>query len=62
MGLSSGFSLIPCDAEAYPAQILQNPDQVSQLKLIGGVGTDMREGIEAAINVRKKPEPSPLGA
>jgi predicted metal-dependent peptidase len=56
VGFSSGVSVIPCDAQAYPAQILKSPNRVSELKLLGGGGTDIREGIKAAINARKKPD------
>ena len=56
VGFSSGVSVIPCDAKAYPAQILKSPNRVSELKLLGGGGTDIREGIRAAINAKKKPD------
>lgn len=56
VGFVGGVKVIPCDAEAYPAQVFKNSNQLAELKLFGGGGTDMREGIQAAISARQKPD------
>ncbi len=56
VGFSSGVKVICCDAEAYPAQTFKNPNKLDELELLGGGGTDMREGIWAAIAARQKPD------
>jgi predicted metal-dependent peptidase len=55
VGISGGVSVIACDAKAYPTQILKHPNHLSELKLHGGGGTDMREGISAAISAKRRP-------
>jgi predicted metal-dependent peptidase len=56
VGFSSGVNVICCDAAAYPAQTFKNPNKLDELELLGGGGTDMREGISAAIGARQKPD------
>lgn len=54
-GVSSGVTIIPCDAEAYEAQRLVGRSGVEELALPGGGGTDMRAGFEAALQIRPRP-------
>ncbi len=49
--------VIPCDANAFePIRIVGAADYVKLTKLKGGGGTDMLSGIEAAIDLRPKPD------
>jgi predicted metal-dependent peptidase len=45
--------VISCDAEAHPAQRVLDAGQV---RLLGGGGTDMRAGIDAALELRPTPD------
>lgn len=45
--------VLPCDAQVHSVQKIFNPRQI---QLQGGGGTDMGEGIEAAKNLKPKPD------
>ena len=55
VGASEGINVIPCDAEAQTVQRLRSIAKIEELELIGGGGTDMRAGIDAALNIKPKP-------
>jgi predicted metal-dependent peptidase len=56
VGFMGGVKVIPCDAIAYAPQTFRNSNQLGNLTLQGGGGTDMREGIQAAVEARQKPD------
>lgn len=56
VGNSEGIFVIPCDSVAYPAQRVKSQADVKKMKLPGGGGTDMGEGIYAAITAKPKPD------
>lgn len=56
VGLSGGIRVIPCDAVAYESTLVRSQNSIAQLALRGGGGTDMREGIAAALRERPRPE------
>lgn len=56
VGFMGGVKVISCDAVAHPPQVFKNSNQLGDLKLEGGGGTDMREGIQAAMLSRQKPD------
>ena len=50
-------TVIPCDAKAYdPIEIANQSDYTKLMKLPGGGGTNMIVGIEAALNLKPKPD------
>ena len=55
VGVSSGINVIACDAIAYPAQKLRSSSSINSLKFKGGGGTDMGEGIKAALLIKPIP-------
>jgi predicted metal-dependent peptidase len=55
VGFISGVTVIACDGDSYPSQILKRANEVGELRLQGGGGTDMRAGIAAALAGRHKP-------
>ncbi len=55
VGVSSGINVIACDSEAYPPEKLSSNSSIDSLKLIGGGGTDMGEGITAALQIKPSP-------
>lgn len=55
-GVSSGVTVIPCDAVAYPAQRIRSRDDVQRLEFPGGGGTDMGAGLVAAAQLRPRPD------
>ena len=56
VGNSDGLYIIPCDWDAYPAQLVRTPRDLKQLKLPGGGGTDMGAGLSAAVDTKPKPD------
>jgi predicted metal-dependent peptidase len=56
VGNSDGLYIIPCDWEAYPAQLVRTPRDLKQLKFPGGGGTDMGAGLSAAVETKPKPD------
>lgn len=54
-GVSTGVSVIACDAVAYPMQVVRGRADAERIELMGGGGTDMRAGIEAAAALRPRP-------
>lgn len=52
-GLKDRIWYIACDAEVHITKQINN---VSQIKLAGGGGTDMRKGIEAAEKLKPRPD------
>jgi predicted metal-dependent peptidase len=56
VGVSSGINVIACDAKAFPAQKLRSTNSINSLKLQGGGGTDMGEGIKAALEIKPIPQ------
>jgi predicted metal-dependent peptidase len=53
MGQREGVHVIACDAQVHTCQKAFSPRQI---QLVGGGGTDMGEGIEAAIKLRPRPQ------
>jgi predicted metal-dependent peptidase len=56
VGNSDGLYIIPCDSEAYPAQLVRTPRDLKQLTFPGGGGTDMGAGLSAAVETKPKPD------
>lgn len=56
VGNSKGLEVIACDSEAYPPAKVRTAEDVRKLKLPGGGGTDMREGMKAALGARPRPD------
>jgi predicted metal-dependent peptidase len=56
VGNSKGLEVIACDSVAYPAVRVRSATDVRKLKLPGGGGTDMREGIQAALGTKPSPD------
>ena len=56
VGFVGGIQVIACDAEAQPPQTFKNANRLEEIELIGGGGTDMRKGIDAAITSRQSPD------
>ena len=56
VSISGGVQVIACDAKAAAPQLLKSAGQVEKLQLLGGGGTDMREGIYAAVDTRPSPD------
>jgi len=56
VGNSDGLYVIPCDSKAYPAQRVRSPSDMKKLELPGGGGTDMGQGLEAALGDNPKPD------
>jgi predicted metal-dependent peptidase len=55
-GISSGVTVIPCDAEVGEIQKLRSRGAITTLRLHGGGGTDMGVGIAAAGLLRPTPK------
>ncbi len=55
-GISSGVTVIPCDAEVGEVQKLRSRGAITTLRLHGGGGTDMGVGIAAAGLLRPTPK------
>lgn len=56
VGFVGGVQVIACDAEAQPPQTFKNANRLEEIELLGGGGTDMRKGIDAAISSRQSPD------
>ena len=56
VGSAHGVVVIPCDSTAYPAKKVRKATDVQKLQLPGGGGTDMREGITAALAIKPRPD------
>jgi predicted metal-dependent peptidase len=56
VGSAHGVVVIPCDSVAYPATKVRKANDVQKLQLPGGGGTDMREGIAAALAIKPRPD------
>lgn len=54
-GVSSGVTVIPCDASAGPVQRIRNRSEIERLELQGGGGTDMGAGIQRAQELKPSP-------
>lgn len=54
-GVSSGVSVIACDAQAYAPQRLRGAFDIERIELQGGGGTDMGAGIASAAGLRPAP-------
>lgn len=54
-GISQGLTVIPCDAEVGEIQKLRSISSISNLRITGGGGTDLRVGIEAASKLKQIP-------
>jgi predicted metal-dependent peptidase len=55
IGFDRGFTVIPCDARAHPPIPIRRRSQLDELRLLGGGGTDMRQGLKAAHELRPRP-------
>jgi predicted metal-dependent peptidase len=55
VGMREAIAVIACDAKAYPARYVRSSSSITDLKLEGGGGTDLREGITASLELPKKP-------
>jgi predicted metal-dependent peptidase len=56
VGNSAGIEVIACDYVAYPSVRVRSVGDVRKLELPGGGGTDMREGITAALAIKPRPD------
>jgi predicted metal-dependent peptidase len=56
VGNAKGLEVIACDSVAYPAVRVRTGADVRKLKLPGGGGTDMRNGIQAALETKPRPD------
>lgn len=56
VGSAHGVVVIPCDSVAYSAQKVRKAEDIKKLQLPGGGGTDMREGIAAALATKPRPD------
>lgn len=56
VGISSGITVVPCDARAYEPVAIRSANSITGLKLPGGGGTNMGAGIAAAVELRPKPD------
>lgn len=56
VGNSAGIEVIACDYVAYPSVRVRSVGDVRKLELPGGGGTDMREGITAALATKPRPD------
>lgn len=56
VGNSAGIEVIPCDSVAYAPLRVRKGRDVKTMKLPGGGGTDMREGIAAALTTKPRPD------
>jgi hypothetical protein len=56
VGNAAGIAVIPCDSVAYPSVRVRAVRDVKKLKLPGGGGTDMREGLAAALGTKPRPD------
>jgi predicted metal-dependent peptidase len=56
VGNARGLEVIACDSVAYPAVRVRSATDVRKLKLPGGGGTDMRNGIQAALETKPRPD------
>lgn len=55
VGVTEGINVIPCDINAKSIQRLRSIAKIKDLELVGGGGTDMRAGIDAAIAIKPAP-------
>lgn len=55
-GDGTAITVIVCDAAVHDVISIRTPNQVRELKLIGGGGTNMPEGIERAAQLKPSPE------
>jgi predicted metal-dependent peptidase len=56
VGVESGLTVIPCDAEAYPARKVRSRSEIENLDLPGGGGTDMGVGLAAFEDMKNGPD------
>lgn len=56
VGSAHGIVVIACDSVAYPAKKVRKALDVQRLQLPGGGGTDMRQGITAALSIKPRPD------
>jgi predicted metal-dependent peptidase len=56
VSIGGGVQVIACDSKAAPPQLLKSANRIEQLQLVGGGGTDMREGIYAALKTKPNPD------
>lgn len=56
VGIGQGMSIIPCDAQAYPAIKIRSRSAIIEINFQGGGGTNMVTGIEAAMSMRPLPQ------
>ena len=55
VGVTSGVTVIPCDAQAYAPQRIRRRRDIGEVSLEGGGGTDMGSGLAAAGNLSPRP-------
>lgn len=53
IGSRRNVAIVSCDAQAH---LTENARRMDDVNLVGGGGTDMRVGIDAAMDARRKPE------
>ena len=56
VGVGQGLWVVPCDSLVGKIQRLRSVGSVESLELHGGGGTDMRNGIDAGLNIRPTPQ------
>ena len=54
-GVATGVAVIPCDAQAYDVQRVRSRSDIERVEFVGGGGTDMGAGIDAAAALRPRP-------
>jgi predicted metal-dependent peptidase len=55
-GDGTAVTVLICDAEVHDVVTVRTPGQIKDLKLVGGGGTDMIEGIVRAAQLKPAPE------
>lgn len=55
VGMREPIGVIACDAKAQPVQYIRSTRDIAGLDLKGGGGTDLREGIQAALDQPRPP-------
>ncbi len=55
-GIAQGITVIPCDSQVGEIQKIRSISAITEIKLKGGGGTDLRVGISAAEDLKPVPK------